>query len=57
VLCTLCARKTNREIANELHLSLSTVKGHLERLNSRLDVSDRTRAAIKSIELGLLPGQ
>ena len=55
VLRHLCAGKTNREIAQELHLSLSTVKGHLERLIAKLEVSDRTQAAVKAIELNLLP--
>ena len=44
----------NRRIAQELHVSLSTVKRHLERITSKLGVSDRTQAAVKAIELGLL---
>ncbi len=50
----LVAGKTNRQIAKELHLSLSTVKGHTERLISKLGVSDRTQAAVKAVELGLV---
>ncbi len=53
VLRHLAAGKTNRQISQELHLSLSTVKGHLERLISKLGVSDRTQAAVKAVELGL----
>jgi len=48
------AGKTNRLIAQELHMSLSTVKRHLERIVSKLGVSDRTQAAVKAIELELL---
>ncbi len=55
VLGHLVAGKTNRQIAQALHMSLSTVKRHLERVTSKLDVSDRTQAAVKAIELGLLP--
>lgn len=55
VLALLAAGKTNRRIAGELHLSLSTVKGHIERIISKLGVSDRTQAAVKAVELGLLP--
>jgi NarL family two-component system response regulator LiaR len=59
VLRSLVSGKTNCQIASELHLS--TVKGHLERLiNSlinKLGVSDRTQAAVKAVELGLLPEQ
>lgn len=56
VLALLAAGKTNRQIAGELHLSLSTVKGHLEHIIAKLGVSDRTQAAVRAIELGLLPG-
>lgn len=42
--------KTNRLIAKELHLSLSTTKRHLERVISKLGVADRTQAAIKATE-------
>jgi DNA-binding NarL/FixJ family response regulator len=55
VLGRVVAGKTNRLIAQELHISLSTVKRHLERIVTKLDVSDRTQAAVKAIELGLLP--
>lgn len=57
VLALLATGKTNRQIARELHLSLSTVKGHLERLISKLGVSDRTQAAVKAVERGLLPNR
>lgn len=55
VLGRVVAGKTNRLIAQELHMSLSTVKRHLERICSKLGVSDRTQAAVKAIELRLLP--
>jgi len=54
VLQHLARGATNRRIAEELHLSLSTVKRHLERIISKLEVSDRTQAAVKAIELGLI---
>jgi len=55
VLSRLALGKTNRQIAQELHLSLSTVKRHLEHIISKRKVSDRTQAAVKAIEMGLLP--
>jgi DNA-binding NarL/FixJ family response regulator len=55
ILGHLALGKTNRQIANELHLSLSTVKRHLEHILPKLKVSDRTQAAVKAIELGLVP--
>ena len=54
VLRSLATGKTNRQIVHELHLSLSTVKRHLERIISKLGVSDRTQAAVKAVELGLI---
>jgi DNA-binding NarL/FixJ family response regulator len=58
VLRLLPQGKTNREISAKLHLSLSTVKKRLERIISKLGVSDRTQAAVKAIELHLIdPGE
>lgn len=54
VLRLLPLGRTNREIAAGLHLSLSTVKKRLERIISKLEVSDRTQAAVRAIELGLV---
>ncbi len=56
VLGHLARGRTNRQIGEDLHLSLSTVKRHLERIISKLEVSDRTQAAVRAIELGLLSG-
>ena len=55
VVIHIASGKTNRQIAQRLHLSLSTVKRHLERILSKLEVSDRTQAAVKAVELGLVP--
>ena len=55
VLRLLTAGKTNRQISRELHLSISTVKTHLEHIIAKLEVSDRTQAAVKAVELGLFP--
>jgi DNA-binding NarL/FixJ family response regulator len=57
VLSRIAAGKSNREIARELHLSISTVKTHLEHIFSKLKVSDRTQAAFRAAELNLLPEQ
>jgi NarL family two-component system response regulator LiaR len=57
ILGHLARGRTNRQIGEDLHLSLSTVKRHLERIISKLGVSDRTQAAVKAIEIGLLSGR
>ncbi len=54
VLRLLAAGKTNRRIAQEMHLSLSKVKRHVERIIAKLGVRDRVRAAVRATELGLL---
>jgi DNA-binding NarL/FixJ family response regulator len=51
----LALGKTNRQVAKELLISLSTVKTHVQHLNIKLGVSDRTQAAVRAAELGLLP--
>ena len=56
VLVHLVRGRTNRQIGEDLHLSLSTVKRHLERIISKLGVSDRTQAAVMAVELGMLSG-
>jgi len=54
VLRLLTQGQTNREIAQNLIVSVSTVKIHVEHILAKLDVSDRTQAAVRAIELGLL---
>ncbi len=54
VLQLLTQGQTNREIAHSLILSVSTVKIHVEHILAKLGVSDRTQAAVRAIELGLL---
>jgi DNA-binding NarL/FixJ family response regulator len=56
VLQLLTRGQTNREIAHNLTINASTVKIHVEHIFSKLGVSDRTQAAVRAIELGLLPG-
>ena len=55
VLRLLALGKTNRQVAKELLVSLSTVKTHVQHLTIKLGVSDRTQAAVRAAELGLLP--
>jgi DNA-binding NarL/FixJ family response regulator len=55
ILSHLVLGEANRQIAKELHISLSTVKRHLEGILPKLKVSDRTQAAVKAIEMGLRP--
>jgi DNA-binding NarL/FixJ family response regulator len=54
VLMLLSKGLGNREIAEELGLSIETVKTHTERLYKRLGVSTRTDAVAKALRTGLI---
>jgi DNA-binding NarL/FixJ family response regulator len=55
VLALVAQGLSNPEIAKRLFLGEATVKTHLLHAFEKLDVSDRTRAVTKAMELGLLP--
>ena len=46
--------RTNHQIARELLVSVSTIKNHIRNILTKLEVSDRTQAAVLAIEAGLL---
>ena len=54
VLRLLVQGQTNGEIARDLRISRSTVKAHVEHILDKLGVSDRTQAAVRAVELGLV---
>ncbi len=54
VLVLLARGYSNQEIADELFVSLSTVKSHVSNLFSKLDVKRRTQAMQKAKELGII---
>jgi PAS domain S-box-containing protein len=45
---------TNQQIGRRLDLTAGTVRNHLGRIYPKLDVCDRTQAAVRAIELGLI---
>jgi DNA-binding NarL/FixJ family response regulator len=55
VLQLLAHGHTNRDIAQALTITPGTVKVHVQRIIHKLHVSDRTQAAIRALELGLIP--
>ncbi|NJM06472.1 response regulator transcription factor [Candidatus Gracilibacteria bacterium] len=54
VLRLVAMGKTNRQIGQTLAISLGTVKIHVEHILGKLGVSDRTQAAVRAVQLGLV---
>ena len=52
MLALLTTGQTNQQIAQSLNISKGTAKVHVERIIRKLEVSDRTQAAVRAIELG-----
>lgn len=55
VLVTVALGRTNAEIADELSISLSTVKSHLASLMNKLGARNRVELAMWAYETGRLP--
>ncbi len=55
VVALIAGGLSNQEIAIQLHISLSTVKGHTSNIYGKLLVHNRTQAVIRAKELGILP--
>jgi DNA-binding NarL/FixJ family response regulator len=53
VLCLLAGGLNNADIAKRLHLSEGTVRNHVSAIFAKLNVSDRTQAAVIAIHHGL----
>ena len=54
VLAGIAQGYSNREIASQLFIAEGTVKNHVTHILGKLGVRDRTQAALKARELGLL---
>jgi DNA-binding NarL/FixJ family response regulator len=54
VLTLLSQGQTNPQIAQNLMVSRGTVKIHVQHIISKLGVSDRTQAAVRAIEAGVI---
>ena len=54
VLRLVAQGQTNAEVAKNLTVTIATVKTHIEHIIAKLDVADRTQAAVRAVELGLL---
>ena len=54
ILGLLGTGSSNKEIADRLNLAEGTVKNHVTNILSKLDVRDRTQAALRARQLGLV---
>ena len=54
VLELLAQRLSNKEIADKLFVSTTTVKGHLQNIYQKLEVNKRREAVEKAHTLGIL---
>lgn len=56
VLAELTKGKSNREIASSLYVTEKTVKTHISNIFTKLNVQDRTQAALYAVKHGLTEG-
>jgi DNA-binding NarL/FixJ family response regulator len=54
VLCLITSGLNNKEIAESLYITEGTVKNHITHILGKLNVRDRTQAALKAKEIGLI---
>ncbi|MEM1157633.1 MAG: response regulator transcription factor [Verrucomicrobiota bacterium] len=54
VLKLLAGGRSNKEIEDELSISLATVKFHIINLREKLDAADRTQAVVHAFKRGIL---
>lgn len=54
ILLLVALGKSNEEISEKLHLSLSTVKNHMGKIFAKLRIDNRSQATAFAVQLGLL---
>lgn len=57
ILGLIAKGKTNQEIAELLHIATGTVRVHVHAILQKLEVRDRTQAAVLAIQKGLVAGE
>ena len=57
ILVLIAAGKTNQEIAERLHIATGTVRVHVHAILQKLEVRDRTQAAVLAIQKGLVAAE
>lgn len=54
VLVLLSYGFTNKQISDNLHISVHTTKAHLESIYDKLDVTNRLQAVVRAVFIGLI---
>jgi DNA-binding NarL/FixJ family response regulator len=54
ILQLVAQGQTNREIATRLIVAIGTIKIHVEHILGKLGATDRTQAAVRAVELGMV---
>ncbi len=54
VLISIAHGSSNAEIADELHMSVATVKSHVSRILAKLDARDRTQLVVLAYQTGIV---
>ncbi len=54
ILRCIASGRSNKEIGSDLSISESTVKGHINRILSKLHARDRTEAVVAALKRGLI---
>jgi two-component system NarL family response regulator len=57
ILVLIAAGRTNQEIAQLLHIATGTVRVHVHAILQKLEVRDRTQAAVLAIQKGLVASE
>ncbi len=57
ILAQIAAGKSNQEIAELLHIATGTVRVHVHAILQKLEVRDRTQAAVLAIQKGLVAAE
>jgi DNA-binding NarL/FixJ family response regulator len=54
ILRLVAQGQTNRQIADRLIVAVGTIKAHVEHILGKLGATDRTQAAVRAVELGIV---
>lgn len=55
ILALVAEGLSNRQIADQLNISVNTARDHFSEILTRLDVSNRASAVSAALRLGLIP--